>query len=491
MLALDIAGGRTFIETGMIVMRESYSRLFERSERLTDSDKLANISLHHEWIHYLQSITCAAVHNHAQALLHTAARVVTAACDGSIPMSLADEWKHLHETLYGRLADEPFQLHELGEDRVILVPVPDSHQLSMRDLMEGVAVLESYKLCAPTARVEDFLAFRKKHFGSVPKSVYRIAFNWLASAIGVEGAYALLAPVCYLALQARNPPAVFTASVDKLGELSRAGALDVEALADRTALAAATGLPDGSAWLAAYEEAEPAQGHAILDPCIREAISALGLEKLRDLGAQPSAFVAEDLRALSPPVLVLSGAKSFHYLIPGFAVDKLADQVFMWTATVGAAERLTKMAGSDVYQFCRHGGECPHFEAALCHRFFAPPIPSKSHAECGFPGYFKRNYGVDPSVLWARRGHSCISLDALVAELEQAGELGLAAAVVRRRSSFIAIRGEPGYETIKWKAEETVDRAMKAMATQKINDLVEARMFKAAVVDEVRRWAEH
>ena len=216
-VSLERGYGQARIETGLVIMRDRRARLFEPAARESETAWLRSVALHHEWVHFLQSITCASVHFAAQRILELSARIVAAAPDP--PVALGDELKLLNEEIYGRRwgTSESVQIHDVPDGQII-VPIPDSHKLGMLDLLEGVAVLESFKLCTSGATVHDFLQFRDDYFAGELRNPYRWSFNWLAGDIGPEAAYGLLAPVSYVSLQTVDPAAMFVRLSDRLAK---------------------------------------------------------------------------------------------------------------------------------------------------------------------------------------------------------------------------------------------------------------------------------
>jgi hypothetical protein len=364
-----------------------------------------------------------------------------------------------------------------------MIPVPDSDQIGMLDLLEGVAVLESFKLCTEHADVNHFLQFRDRHFGGSERSVYRWSFNWLADAIGADGTYELLAPVSFLALQSTDPSREFTQIVK---QLARVGRRDYQKLADIETLSA-TLYPRGwKSWLEAFANGEPTSGHVTLDKCAAFAVGQLGVRQATQLAATPSRVTAETFAALCPPVTAYSGEESVTLTIPDYARNGLAEAVIDWTAIVGAAERLTMLTDVDVYQFCPHTG-CPHYESALCHRVFAPPGVNSQHERCRFPATFRTHARLEPRDAWTAVGRQRKSLADVIAEFEETYEAGLLALARRERASLVGWLGEDAYNNIEGKCQATAEKAMRALRTQKINDVIEARAFRDAVVAELRR----
>jgi hypothetical protein len=458
-IPLSRAYGQARIETGLVIMRDRAARLLRPST--SETGWLKSVAYHHEWIHYLQSITCASVHHVAQRVLALSAGILSAGA--STTPEMRDELGSLTTEIYGRRFDgEHVRVHE-RPGMTILQPlaVPDSHEIGMLDLLEGVAVLESFKLCTEGATVNDFLRFRDDYFPGELRSPYRWTFNWLGSEVGPEAAYELLAPVTYASLQHPDPAAAF-----------------VELCGDPSDAAAPT------TWLSAFEHGEPEAGHVTLDPCIAAAVAELGASELARIGAMPSRLTPEHVRALSPPLTVFAGEGGLESARAEYADDRLAAQVLAWTACAGAAERLALSPDADVYRFCPHLDACPHAHSALCHRHFAPPPEWRS---CSFIALVERFAGMAPDALWAATGRGLKPAGELIAAFEATTESDVAELCRLQRGSLIALAGEDGYEELRNQCDMVADQALRALRTQDMDELVTAKMFHGAVVEQVRR----
>jgi hypothetical protein len=485
-VVLGGVAGRTFIETGLIAIRESRDRLFSHRKIQTDRDLLNNITIHHEWIHYVQSITCAAVHSAAQQMLQLSMAALKSAADGDVPDETHRRIRELAEELYGRRANEPFHIVDRPGSYVMMIPIPDSHQIGMLDLMEGVAVLESFKLCTKDAQVEHFCAFRDRYFPGSKRSPYRWSFDWLASEIGLNAAYELLGPVSFLALQTPDPGDQFVRIAKRLAKQKP---FDYRDLANLDALAEFIHVGDLASWLNKFETGEPESGHVILDKCIAFAVNQIGVDALRQIGATPGRANEDSFDALRPPVIAYSGVGTVTAEVAPYARDKLYVAVRDWTAVVGAAERLTTSADIDVHQFCPHVRACPHFESGLCHRYFAPPPVKLTWDQCRFPRVVQQMAGLAPNELWATVGRERRSVSEVVRAFEATSEFDIWALVRRQRYSIVSWLGREGYEALEWKCKATADKALHALKTRKMDDLIEAKMFHGAVVSEVRNLA--
>ena len=231
------------------------------------------------------------------------------------PEQTCAELEALNEEVYGRRWEggERVRIHD-RPGSMIMEPlnIPDSHELGMLDLLEGVAVLESFKLCSSGATVKDFLRFRDDYFPGELRNPYRWTFNWLGSDIGAEAAYELLAPVSYVSLQNRDPAAVFVRLSERLAQEDLSG--DVEALTDPVALAALIGRDESSPWFARYAEGAPDGAHLTLAPGITAAVAELGAAGTCPYRRRaPVVRGAEQFEALSPPLTVFAGVGGLEY----------------------------------------------------------------------------------------------------------------------------------------------------------------------------------
>jgi hypothetical protein len=87
---------------------------------------------------------------------------------------------------------------------------------SARDLLEGAAILESFKLTDPKPTPSRFLGYREKYFAGDSDSYYRYTFDYLSQSIGIENAYHLLSPLPFVALQGDSPSELFKTIVEDL-----------------------------------------------------------------------------------------------------------------------------------------------------------------------------------------------------------------------------------------------------------------------------------
>jgi hypothetical protein len=146
-------------------------------------------------------------------------------------------------------------------------------------------------------------------------------------------------------------------------------------------------------------------------------------------------------------------------------------------------------ADMDVYQFCRQAEACPHYYSALCHRYFHPPRAEVSWESCNFIGLIQRYAGAEPAALWAATGRSRLTVPELVKAFEAAGEANIAAVCRRQRRPLVTWLGEAGYRHIADQCDMVAGQTLRALRTQNMDDVIQAKMFRDAVVQQIRRLA--
>jgi hypothetical protein len=413
------------------------------------------------------------------------------AAGAEAPEQTCAELKALNEEVYGRRWEggERVRVHDRPGSTIIEpLQIPDSHELGMLDLLEGVAVLESFKLCTSGATVHDFLGFRDDWFPGELQNPYRWAFNWLGSDIGAEAAYELLAPVSYVSLQHDDPAAVFVRLSERLAQEDLSAGLD--GLTDPAALAALVGVDESTPWFARYAQGEPDGGHVTLDPGITAAVAELGALELARIGAAPNRAGREHFEVLAPPLTVFAGVGGLEYQVARYADEALTSRIIAWTACAGAAERLTAAADTDVYRFCPHRNACPHAHSALCQRYFAPPSVSRDWRSCGFIALVESYAGTTPEALWVATGRGRKSAAELLEAFEASGEGNIAPLCRLQRESLVAEFGEERYQDLLNQCDMVADQTLRALQTRDMNEAIQAKMFHAAVVEQVRKLAE-
>lgn len=381
--------GRTFAFSGMVVVRESkvfFERMFSLPPQIVD-DRAFELALaiSHEMIHVLQALSTAFLYSYSVAIVQRAFEVLD----------------HLDSLLEDRSEITDFEeTYRLLEQR--------QGMLSVRDLLEGVAVLESYKLTVPAPNAQGFLALRDRLFPGDSASCYRISYDYLAGRIGPIAAFDLLAPLSFIALQSDDPPWSFQTIVDSLLPQIRFEFLTRASVAD---LFAVFGMRADDNLLNNLDSMPQDMRHPVAYECARFAAARLGVPTLLEISARPALINQLDpalgaTETLLPPLIAFSSSPNarLEALSSGLANQDpaLRELIVHLTGLVGAAERLTVFRdASDLYQFCPHRAACPHFASALCHHYFAPPSLELGYANCGFIRFFEARTHMKPSQAWA------------------------------------------------------------------------------------------
>jgi len=385
--------GRTFASTGMVVLRESkdfFQRVISSPPKPDSRDFEAILTWRHETIHFIQSLSTAYLYSHSLATMQYAFNVLD----------------NFHQLLSVWDSDTRFE-------QVTNALLSREFGLSVQDLLEGVAAVESFKMNIASPDVAKFLSFRNKFFPGDSNSCYRISFDYLSQYIGQPFAYHLLSPLSFLALQSDHPPKSFITIVkDILPTLS----LDEVKTAPVFNLFSHFGMDIHNHLLYNLDSLSAEMRHPLLYKCIKYAIDLLGVPKLLEISARPSVIESGqfDLRlngkmveAVLPPMVVFSstpGSKLGGMVFGLAKQDKELRELMMYiTGLIGAAERLTLFRNeTNLYQFCPHEATCPHYAPALCFNYFAPPSIEMGYKNCGFGQVFESRTGIKPDQAWKK-----------------------------------------------------------------------------------------
>lgn len=379
--------GRTFAYAGFIVLRENESYFNHMMQNHMNDERAYEVALayNHEIIHYLHSITSAYLYSHSFALVQAGVSI----------LHNFDQFLDIkeQETEFERITKELLN-RELA--------------FSVRDILEGVAVIEAYKLIAPNPTVENFINRLEYFFGDNKNSIYRKTFDYLAENIGFHYAFHLLSPISYIALQGENPPQLFKTLVE-----NHLPNLPVDLLIDASIsdLFSFFQLDIKQTMIFNLDDATDEMKHPLLYKFAQHAIETLGTETLSEIAARPSLSnrlqIEEVHDAILPPVILFSpsgGAKA-HFRTFGLARTEpnLSTLIVHLAGVIGAVERLTLYRNStNLYQFCPHKSNCEHYDSALCFNYFTPPSLELGFANCGFPHYFTSQAKRMPAVAWSQ-----------------------------------------------------------------------------------------
>jgi len=281
---------------------------------------------------------------------------------------------------------------------------------SVRDILENVALLESFKLSDPKPTVERFLGFRHKYFAGDSNSLYRNVFDFLSQRIGSKGAYSLLSPLSFIALQGDNPPESFGTIVDIIEDLLADGmSLQQLESADMPKMFSLLEMGDiHNLWIYNLDSVSDKVKETTPFQCAKYAVNLLGASKLIEISARPSfinSLARDTVKCLVPLVTVFSSAagSDLKGLVRGIAAEdeELKYLIVGRVGLVGAAERLTLYREQkDLHQFCPHYNSCPHYKSGLCFNYFTPPSIELGYDKCGFIEAFESRTKLKPIDAW-------------------------------------------------------------------------------------------
>jgi hypothetical protein len=361
---VEDAQGVTLTSTWLILIREDYEYADSFFKKQVVQDRRAfelNLTLDHEFVHFVQGFTTAFPYSYSKGLLELFAEVMETSRAGRLD---ADALRIYRETYsnYQRQFHQSFR------------------GISTVDLLEAMAVTESFR---STATQVDTAAFRQYLEMCFPdlNSVYRRALAVVAQRFNEETALQLTSRLCFLALNGDDPPANFWYFIDELGreDPKRLCALSASDLAIRL------GMEPRGFLIETYKTLPPDGQHKIALP-YAELLSTLGsYAEIFEFAARPGDWLrsppSEKFLLLAPPLVMFSGGRGKKQ---GLARNWNRDQLFPYFDTaglVGACERLLR--DGRPYQFCPHM-QCPVHETALCSGWFA--VPQRiAWSECAFP----------------------------------------------------------------------------------------------------------
>ncbi|MGY4827143.1 hypothetical protein ACVNIS_01045 [Sphaerotilaceae bacterium SBD11-9] len=487
--------GRTFPETGLVVLRESHAVVMrERSAETPRSRRDIDVerTYQHEATHFLQAITCGYLWDHSLRYFDACTQVLN---DGCVPSAHSRAIIETYRESTWARAHEPGQRVDVRDtrDSVLLIPVAPEHTLSVADLLEGVADLVAFQNTTSGATAADYMDELAARYGGMAGATYWNAFSYVAHELDVELAYRCFCPLAFVALNTADPPSTFIAVVGAAKEL---GAKLPQACSDLSTLFKLAGdVSVQNHFACKLAQMPAAMRHPTLMPCLEHALQFMSAEALLQYAANPATLSeAPDahLQALHPPVIVMSSDAHGKVvtLFNGRAREdrNFGSQIIQLTAACGAAERLLFPTQSR-YQFCPHSG-CEHHEAALCFRYYTPPSIERGQEHCQFPKLFATLAHASPKQAWEAIGFQVKSLNEVVAEFEATGEAGLLALVKRQKASIVRWLGHDAYRDLEWKCDATAQKALRAMQTNKMQDVIEAAAFRDAVVREVVQRAD-
>jgi len=192
---LPFESGRTYLDSGLVVFRESYDYfkkwrnfLLEDSATVEDNRGIEfGLTIKHESVHFIQGITTGLLPGYSLRVIKSAGAVLTALRNG----------QNLHE------AKEQFTSSFCTLKR-------EYNGISITDILEGVAVVESFKLSFQDASSARFAFVIERLFPvKETREQYTKTFRLLASKVGEVDSLAFLSPLSFIALNFDAPERAF------------------------------------------------------------------------------------------------------------------------------------------------------------------------------------------------------------------------------------------------------------------------------------------
>ena len=137
----------------------------------------------------------------------------------------------------------------------------------------------------------------------------------------------------------------------------------------------------------------------------------------------------------------------------------------------------------DVYQFCPHARQCPHYDSALCHRFFRPPKPSKG-GTVPLPGWIADRAGLNPPNYGRRPAARPSPCSNSSRPLKPQPKGASSSCVVDNADLSSSGWERRATQTSFARCEYVADRVMEAVRTQEMNTAIRRRCSHAAVLDQ-------
>lgn len=376
MFKFTTAEGATDIASWLIAYRETWEEI--RGQMSGESPDFEQeriyeylVTTHHEMIHFWQAISTNFLFFHSQRHLDVCVDLLNAYRDA------ASTFKH-----------EDFREHFVEMQKHLLEACDGVRCI---DIIEGQAVLCSYRMTVPDAAAAGFAAHLERYHSNQP--IYTTAYSRAAELVG-EAAFELFSPLCFVALQTGHPSNTFrellvAASLNL--HLHKKCSLDIipqQLRLDPLSFIFGVLTIDASSFLLpSVKSNDPRIAHPILAPYVQEAASS---ESALDFFARPYELfgirrpMSRLPRLMAPPVqLHADGRVNIMGLGRSLGMD-WALQTFYLTAATGIASHL--LFGGTRDMSCPHVN-CPQYTRRLCHKFYNFPITDQS--QCSFPRFLK------------------------------------------------------------------------------------------------------
>lgn len=382
--------------TGLLVVEspaEAILSALQASSRDEYTQELV-LTYWHEWVHFIQSISCTHIRIEGLQKIQTA---------GALLLSGDKQYK-IDSALRLAMLKRRFEHRAFG--------------VSIHDLCEGVAVLESFRICTVEPNVEAFLSWREEKFPGKGNSPYRRTFDILSHETNADIAFDLLPVLSFLALQGDVPGASFNTLLSN--NLVRNGQF-VGLSAEQ--------IVTGLGYEALFDQfsrisvLHPSQQHKTLHPILVKIFNRFTSDNALNIFARPH-LVRDQLKdpggideCLFVPLIVGAfrlGSGSMVAFGAARENKMLRSGIVHLTAIISAAE--TILSSRTNYVPCPHQ-ICPNHASKLCSGYFTLP---DSPEICGFRNEIKSLTGKEIHTVMDEIGE--LSIEALVARVEKLTE---------------------------------------------------------------------
>ena len=361
---LEGAQGLTLTSTWLVMIREDYEYADAHFKKEVVLDRRAYelaLTLDHEFVHFLQGFTTAFTYSYSTSLLKLFAELMSISRAGRLDSATLRIYRETYSN-YQR------QFHNSVQG------------ISTIDLLEAMAVTESFRSTEPEINTEAFRRYLQRCFPD-PNSVYRRVLSVVADRFGDETALQTTSRLCFLALNGDDPAGNFWYFIEQLqgedpSKLCTLSAWDLSTRFEMDPL---------GFLIEQYKNLAAGDQNKLVLP-YQQLLSTIGpYRELFEFAARPGDWMRsrpnEQFLLLLPPLVMFSGGRGKAL---GLGRNWDRDQRFQYADTgglIGACQRL--LTDGRPYQFCPHV-HCPMHETALCSGWTAVP-QNMTWSECVFP----------------------------------------------------------------------------------------------------------
>jgi hypothetical protein len=201
---IEEAQGSTLISTWLILIREDFEYFFHRLNTQVVGKRVVggrrafelNLAIHHEFVHFLQAFTTAFTYNYSRELLSLFAAIMATSRDGMLNGDTLPIYRKLYSDHTTRLQNR-------------------FRGISVIDLLEAMAVTESFRCVAPQVNTIAFGQYLERCFPELD-SPYRRALTAMTQNFDEDVALHVTPRFCFLALNGDHPPKNFWHFIDRL-----------------------------------------------------------------------------------------------------------------------------------------------------------------------------------------------------------------------------------------------------------------------------------